>query len=78
MEDDLDQVAGRHLKRMAYLMAVTWKVAKTSQQETQEIAGTLFEKLNQRRRRRASDKKSLAIRPKEEPAISDQLISRKK
>jgi hypothetical protein len=56
MEDDLGRVAGQHLKRMTYLMAVTWKVIRNDHRSTLGLARMFFERLNQRRRRAPSRK----------------------
>ncbi|HXQ26678.1 MAG TPA: hypothetical protein VN822_09750 [Candidatus Acidoferrales bacterium] len=56
MEDDLGQFADRHLKRMAYLMAVAQKTSRPSIWETSSLADHLFEKLKKRRDRAAGKK----------------------
>jgi hypothetical protein len=51
MEDEFLRVAGSHLKRMAYLMAVAQKVVKGDPRATLYLAGQLFERLNKRQQR---------------------------
>lgn len=51
MEEDLARVAGCHLKRMAYLMAITWQAVKSDQRSKRDLAETFFWRLDQRRRR---------------------------
>lgn len=53
VEDDIIRVAGRHLKRVTYLMAVARRVVWQSSQSTVDLGKVLFERLNKRVQRSA-------------------------
>jgi hypothetical protein len=53
MEDDILRVAGHHLKRMTYLMAIAQKTVSHSTQHPESLRTVLFERLHKRAQRSA-------------------------
>lgn len=53
VEDDIIQVAGKHLKRGTYLMAVAQRVVWQSSRSTVDLSSVLFERLKKRVQRSA-------------------------
>jgi hypothetical protein len=53
LEDDIIQVASKHLKRVTYLMAVAQRVVWQSSRSTVDLSRVLFERLNKRVQRSA-------------------------
>jgi hypothetical protein len=58
VEDDIIRVAGNHLKRMTYLMAVAQKTVWKSAKSTDDLSKVLFQRLHKRIQRHAAKSKT--------------------
>jgi hypothetical protein len=58
VEDDIIRVAGNHLKRMTYLMAVAQRTVWKSAKSTDDLSRVLFQRLHKRMQRHAEKSKT--------------------